>query len=196
MHPSNLFPGGGVMAVGAMNELAGALTGNLLSVERDDVREFEARLADSGSLAVRVAYGIVRNRQDAEDVAQEAFARAYRRFSSLRDRERFRGWLVRMTWRLAIDFRRSQKRRQNREDAVMAITPQSGDMAQDAVERERSARLWQAIDQLPERLRAVIVMTSIEGNGVKDVANLLGVAEGTIKSRLFEARQKLREALQ
>ena len=184
------------MAVGAMNELAGALTGNLLSVERDDVREFEARLADSGSLAVRVAYGIVRNRQDAEDVAQEAFARAYRRFSSLRDRERFRGWLVRMTWRLAIDFRRSQKRRQNREDAVMAITPQSGDMAQDAVERERSARLWQAIDQLPERLRAVIVMTSIEGNGVKDVANLLGVAEGTIKSRLFEARQKLREALQ
>jgi RNA polymerase sigma-70 factor (ECF subfamily) len=180
-----------------MNELVGELAGNLLSVERDALAlEFEARLADSAALAVRVAYGIVRNRGDAEDVAQEAFARAYRRFSSLRDREKFRGWLVRMTWRLAIDFRRSQKRRQNREDAVMAITPQSGDFAQDAVARERSARLWAAIDQLPDRLRVVIVMTSIEGYGVKEVAQLLGVAEGTIKSRMFEARQKLREALQ
>ena len=179
-----------------MNGYAGQLAGNLLSVERDDVREFEARLADSSALAVRVAYGVVRNRQDAEDVAQEAFTRAYRRFASLRDRERFRGWLVRMTWRLAIDHLRSRKRRQNREDAVMAITPQSGDLAEDAAARERSARLWRAIDQLPDRLRLVIVMTSIEGHGVKDVADLLGVAEGTIKSRLFEARQKLREALQ
>ena len=50
--------------------LASELTGNLLSVERDDVREFEARLADSSALAIRVAYGVVRNRQDAEDVAQ------------------------------------------------------------------------------------------------------------------------------
>lgn len=77
----------------------------------------------------------------------------------------------------------------------MAITPQSGDMAEDAVARERSARLWEAIDQLPDRLRVVIVLTSIEGHGVKEAAQLLGVAEGTIKSRMFEARQKLREAL-
>ena len=178
-----------------MNELATELASNLLTVERDDVREFETRLKDSASLAVRIAYGVVRNRQDAEDVAQEAFARAYRRFASLRDRERFRGWLVRMTWRLAIDLKRSQKRRQNREDAVLAITPQAGDMNQDQAARERSARLWQAIDQLPGRLRVVIVLTSMEGHGVKEVADLLGVAEGTIKSRMFEARQKLREAL-
>ena len=61
---------------------------------------------------------------------------------------------------------------------------------------ERSARLWKAIEQLPDRLRVVIVLTSIEGHGVKEVADLMGVAEGTIKSRMFEARQKLREALQ
>jgi RNA polymerase sigma-70 factor (ECF subfamily) len=184
------------MTVGAMNDLAGELTGNLLSVERDDTLEFEARLADSSALAIRVAYGVVRNRQDAEDVAQEAFARAYRRFASLRDREKFRGWLVRMTWRLAIDHLRSRKRRQNREDAVMAITPQAGDLSEDTAARDRAARLWNAIDQLPDRLRVVIVLTSIEGHGVKEVAALLGAAEGTIKSRMFEARQKLREALE
>lgn len=179
-----------------MNELAGQLEGNLLSVEQDDAREFEARLADSSALAVRVAYGVVRNRQDAEDVAQDAFARAYRRFASLRDRERFRAWLVRMTWRLALDHRRSQKRRQTREDAVMAITPQAGDLVADTAAREQSGRLWRAIDDLPERLRVVIVLASIEGHGLKEVADLLDVAEGTVKSRLFEARQKLREALQ
>ena len=78
----------------------------------------------------------------------------------------------------------------------MAITPQAGDLAEDTAASERAARLWKAIDQLPDRLRVVIVLTSIEGHGVKEVAALLGAAEGTIKSRMFEARQKLREALQ
>jgi RNA polymerase sigma-70 factor, ECF subfamily len=178
-----------------MNELAGRLEGHLLSVEDEDVREFEARLADSSALAVRVAYSVVRNQQDAEDVAQEAFARAYRRFADLRDRERFRSWLVRMTWRLALDHRRGQKRRQAREDAVMAVTPMAGDFEADTIADERSKRLWQAIDELPERLRVVTVLAAMEGHGLKDVAVLLGVAEGTIKSRLFEARQKLYEKL-
>src|SRR4030095_13923691 len=146
-----------------MDGFVDELAGNLLSVESDDVREFEARLADSSALAVRGAYGVVRNRQHAEDVAQEAFARAYRRFASLRDREKFRGWLVRMTWRLAIDHIRSNRRRQHREDAVMAITPQSGDLIEDTAARERSKRLWAAIDQLPDRLRVVIVLTSVVG---------------------------------
>jgi RNA polymerase sigma-70 factor (ECF subfamily) len=178
-----------------MNELAGRLDQPLISVDDADVREFESRLADSSALAVRVAYSVVRNRQDAEDVAQEAFARAYRRFSSLRDRERFRAWLVRMTWRLALDHRRAHKRRQARDDAAMAVTPQVGDMVVDALAEERRARVWAAIEELPERLRVVTVLAAIEGHGVREVAELLGVAEGTVKSRLFEARQKLHERL-
>ena len=60
---------------------------------------------------------------------------------------------------------------------------------------DRSKRLWAAIDQLPERLRVVIVLAAIEGHGVKDVAALLDVPEGTIKSRLFDARKELQERL-
>jgi len=178
-----------------MNELAGHLDQPLTSVDDADVREFESRLADSSALAVRVAYSVVRNRQDAEDVAQEAFARAYRRFSSLRDRERFRAWLVRMTWRLALDHRRSHKRRQARDDAAMEITPQTGNLETDTIAAERKARLWAAIEELPDRLRVVTVLAAMEGHGISEVAALLGVAEGTIKSRLFEARQKLHERL-
>ncbi len=69
-------------------------------------REFEQRLADSSTLAFRVALGVLHNREDAEEVAQEAFVKAYRNFQRLRDRDRFRAWLARIAWRLALDRQR------------------------------------------------------------------------------------------
>src|SRR6185503_15946693 len=86
-------------------------------VTADDVleREFGERLRESSSLAFRVAFGVLRHREDAEDVAQEAFVRAHRSIAQLRDREAFRGWLVRMTWRLAMDRLRTDKSRVIRE---------------------------------------------------------------------------------
>lgn len=156
-------------------------------------REFEARLVESSTLAFRVAYSVLRHRQDAEDVAQEAFAKAYRNFRQLRDRERFRGWLVRMTWRLAIDRQRGDRRRLARETAVGAADEA---IAAESVEaRERANRLWEAIDALPEKLRVAIVLANIEGHDVNEVSALLGVPAGTVKSRLFLARQRLKERL-
>ena len=166
------------------------------ALDRDEVLagEFEARLAESSALAVRVAYSVVRHRQDAEDVAQEAFARAYRRFASLRDRDRFRAWLVRMTWRLALDHRRGERRRAAREEsALLPTSPTGADLS--VIERERSRRLWAAIDALPEKLRLVIVLAAIEEQSVREVAALLRVPPGTVKSRLFEARRQLQELL-
>ena len=179
-----------------MNELAGRLSGNLVSVHApaDLAQEFEARLADSSTLAFRIAYSVLRHKQDAEDVAQEAFVRAHRRIGALRDREKFRAWLARITWRMALDHRRGAKRRTAREDRA-AVPNHTPSHEADAIAAERRARLWAAIDQLPDRLRLVVVMASIEEQSLKDVAALLGVAEGTVKSRMFEARQKLQELL-
>src|SRR5690242_6368732 len=78
-------------------------------------REFEERLADSAALAFRVSRGVLRNDADAEDVAQEALLKAFRSFARLRDRNRFRAWLVRISFRLALDRLRSAKRRGMRE---------------------------------------------------------------------------------
>jgi RNA polymerase sigma-70 factor (ECF subfamily) len=146
-------------------------------------------------LVFRVAYGVLRQRQDAEDVAQEAFARAFRRFSTLRDRDRFRAWLVRMTWRIAIDYRRGSRRRLAREDAAATGSIENHTAECDVLTRERSSRLWAAIDALPEKLRVVIVLAAIEGHTVRDVAALLTIPEGTVKSRLFDARKRLQEQL-
>src|SRR2546425_12244178 len=101
-----------------MHDFAERLAGGLVSVDHDLDREFEVRLVESSTLAFRIAYGVLRHRQDAEDVAQEAFVKAYRSFRQLRDRDRFRAWLVRMTWRLAIDRQRNDRRRLAREDAA------------------------------------------------------------------------------
>src|SRR3989442_1135897 len=94
-----------------MGDHAARLVGDFVTVDRTLEQEFEARLVESSTLAFRVAYGVLRQRQDAEDVAQEAFVKAYCRFTQLRDRERFRAWLVRITWRLALDRQRGDRRR-------------------------------------------------------------------------------------
>jgi RNA polymerase sigma-70 factor (ECF subfamily) len=169
------------------------------SEARELAREFEARLVESSTLAVRVAYSVLRNREDAEDVAQEAFAKAYRSFHQLRDRERFRAWLVRMTWRMALDRQRSNRRRVVREDHADLWLPPSGGSSTETASaleaRERAEHLWRAIDGLSEKLRVVIVLAGIEGHDIREVAALLQLPEGTVKSRLFSARQQLKDAL-
>jgi RNA polymerase sigma-70 factor, ECF subfamily len=82
-----------------MHEHAERLAGSLVMADHELEREFEARLADSSRLAFRVAFSVLKQREDAEDVAQEAFAKAYRSFNQLRNRTRFRAWLVRRMWR-------------------------------------------------------------------------------------------------
>jgi len=176
-----------------MHDWASGLPRTFVNLDADLEREFEQRLGESASLAFRVAYGVLRNRQDAEDVAQEACAKAYRSFAQLRDRERFRSWLVRMTWRLAIDRWRADRRRTAREQAVE--WPSAGSTEDAAVSGERAARLWQAIDALPDKLRAVVVLGAIEGHDTREVARLLDVPEGTVKSRMFLARKGLAERL-
>jgi len=187
-----------------MHEHAERLVGSLVTADRELEREFEARLADSSRLAFRVAFSVLRKREDAEDVAQEAFAKAYRSFNQLRDRTRFRAWLVRMTWRLALDRQRANRRRSARElsvgdgaaDRVVEVGLQARlDTADVVAARERAAHLWNAIESLPEKLRLVVVLAGIEGHDMHEVSALLDVPEGTVKSRLFLARKQLKERL-
>src|SRR3954470_4689192 len=176
-----------------MNDWAGGLSGTLVTPDEDLEREFETRLLESSTLAFRVAYGVLRQREDAEDVAQEAFAKAYRSFHALRDRERFRAWLVRMTWRMAIDRVRSNRRRTAHEEGV--AEPPDPRVEPDVDARERQAQLWAAIDELSESLRIVTVLAAIEGHDIREVSRLLNVPEGTVKWRLFTARKTLQEKL-
>ena len=157
-------------------------------------REFEERLAECGPLAYRVARGVLRNSADAEDVAQEALLRAYRRFERLRDRGRFRAWLVRIAFRLAIDRTRSSKRREVWETLSSQPVPRAS--TEDlAATSEFHVHLDRAMDELPDKQRLVLLLTAMQGHSLEEVAEMLGLPVGTVKSRLFFARKQLAEKL-
>ena len=158
---------------------------------------FERLLVECGPLAFRVARGVLRNTADAEDVAQEALLRAYRRFRHLRERDRFRAWLVRITFRLALDRVRAAKRREMRE--TMWARPERSApaaSAEDLAARSQfEEQLARAMDELPEKLRLVLMLCAMQDHTLEEVASMLGVPIGTVKSRLFFARRKLAEKL-
>jgi RNA polymerase sigma-70 factor, ECF subfamily len=161
-------------------------------------RDFEERLAECGPLAYRVARGVLRNDADAEDVAQEGLLRAYRRFDRLRDAQRFRGWLVRIVFRLALDRARSVKRREVRETEWAQPTrrPAPATAEELAASSEFQAHFDRALDALPEKLRLVVLLAAMEGHTLYEVAAMLELPVGTVKSRLFAGRKKLAEKLQ
>jgi RNA polymerase sigma-70 factor (ECF subfamily) len=167
-----------------------------MSLDPSLEQEFERRVGDSSALAFRVALSVVRRPADAEDVAQEAFLRAHRSFGTLRDRDRFRAWLVRTTFRLALDRIRGEKRRARREDAVAFEPTPRPDSAEDAAaRRELREHVAEAVAALPEKLRLVTVLVAIEEQDTAAVARLLELPEGTVKSRLHRARKELAEKL-
>ena len=120
-------------------------------------QEFERRLEECGTLAFRVALGVLRNAADAEDIAQEAMLRSYRRFTRLRDPSRFRAWLVRISFRLALDHARSARRKQ-RETAWATDLPKP--TAEDiAASNEFGQRIQEAMGALSEKSRLVLLLT-------------------------------------
>jgi RNA polymerase sigma-70 factor, ECF subfamily len=160
-------------------------------------RELERLLTENAPLAYRVALSVLRNPLEAEDVAQEALLRGYRKFEHLRDARRFRSWLVRVSFRLALDRSRSGRRRLERETrwAQPDLRPAAQSVEEIVVSRQFEERLGRALDELPDRLRLVVLLTAIEGHSIEEVATLLDVPAGTVKSRLFAARKRLAEKL-
>jgi RNA polymerase sigma-70 factor, ECF subfamily len=177
----------------------GMARGDLLreAAQAERRREFEERLAECGPLAYRVARGVLRNTADAEDVAQDALLRAYRRFDRLRDRGRFRAWLVRITFRLALDRLRSSKRREQRDTfwSLPAHQPRAATAEALAASNEFQAHLGRALEELPEKLRLVLLLAAMEGHTIDEIAAMLGIPAGTVKSRIFFARKQLAEKL-
>jgi RNA polymerase sigma-70 factor (ECF subfamily) len=178
-----------------MQEYIHRLPGTLTDVADELDREFERLLVESSTLAFRVAFGVLRQREDAEDVAQDAFIKAHRNFRRLRDRTRFRAWLVRLTWRLALDRQRTNRRRAYRDTEHSRLVPTVTAGSDPAVINERADHVWRAIDALPEKLRLPLVLFGIDGHDIGEVARLLGLPEGTVKSRLFYARERMKENL-
>lgn len=152
-----------------------------------------------------LAFGIVRNREDAWDVAQEAFVKAYRSLDRFQGNAAFYTWLYRITYNLSIDHLRAKNRREmvdiseNRKmEKVLAESGQNRMDAQPekmADRKELSRVLKDAMAKLSDKHRAIIVLREVEGLAYEEMAEVLGISKGTVMSRLFHARQNLKTLL-
>jgi RNA polymerase sigma-70 factor (ECF subfamily) len=151
---------------------------------------FAALVSRQARFVFRVAYSVVRNIHDAEDVVQETFLKLYRgrRWQAMVDE---RAFLARTTWRVAVD--RLPKVRADPTDSGVAS---GGDDPEQAVIRaDWTATVHRLIDALPEQLRQVLALSSVEGMDSREIAAVMGIPEGTVRTRLMRAREILRQKL-
>lgn len=153
--------------------------------------DFERLMRESYRLVYQVAYSVLGNAADAEEVTQDAFLAAYEKIGSLRDTEKFRPWVARAVWRLSLNRRRGTARAMGRDSAWMANRPVSEDPEAGARDREFEEQVRAQVDLLPEKLRAVVLLIGVEEMDVRTVAGILNIPEGTVRSRLHLARRQL-----
>jgi len=145
---------------------------------------------------------------EAEDVAQETFVRAYRSLSRFRGASSFHTWLYRIASNLAIDVARKRKRQDGAaysldapievgdDEYAREIADESNAPEDISQQREVQQIVRRAMDELPEKLRDVIILYELQGESYEDIADALDVPLGTVKSRLFNARGQLKDKLQ
>ena len=142
----------------------------------------------------RVAYAIVRNAGDSEDVVQETFLKLYR--TGGRDRmEDERAFLARTAWRIAIDHR-SRNRRETLRESIGEEDLASVSPEQSAITANRSAAVHRLIDALPEELRQPLTLSTVDEMSSREIGEVLGLPEGTVRTRLMRARQVLKQKLE
>ncbi|MGA8027578.1 MAG: RNA polymerase sigma factor [Bryobacteraceae bacterium] len=152
--------------------------------------EFSALVRRQSRLVFRVAYSVLRNTHDSEDVAQETFLKLYRSgaWKNIRDEQAF---LARTAWRIAIDRRPRMRAATNETDAPSPCkTPE-----QMASLSNWIAHVHKLIDALPRDLREPLVLATVEELNSNQIGQILGVPDGTVRTRLQRARQVLKAKL-
>jgi RNA polymerase sigma-70 factor, ECF subfamily len=169
----------------------------LMAATDEDVLENAVR--EHARLVYRIAYSVLRNHHDAEDATQETFVRVLRYKRKLEGIEDPKTWLARIAWRVAI-----KRSRQGFSAALSDTEMQAASMqlrselasAEDSVLGSEMAQLLTSfILVLPEPLRAVLRLSTVEELSAVEIAHVLGSSESAVRSRLFRARQILREKL-
>ena len=150
------------------------------------------------------------NLDDALEVAQNAFVRAYQALDQLQDPRRFRAWLMRIVTNQALNYRRSRSKHrhlsltqpshEDGEDEENNLAQQLAGTEPSALEKltanELEQQLKTAIDELPENLRTALLLFSVEKLPQKEIAKIMNASVQTVKWNIFEARSPLKERLQ
>ena len=168
-----------------------------------DIEAFEPLVEKYRQRVWRLAFQVLRDREEAWDCAQDAFVRAFQSLASFRGQSAFYTWLFRIAMNVATDRlrARSAQARAFGNQPVPAeewerTAPDHGERPdQAALGAERRLRIRQALDTLPPNARTIIMLSDVEGLSYREIASVLNCPIGTVMSRLHNARKRLRSAL-
>ena len=172
----------------------------LRQAQNGNPEAFESLMGSLESLVWRVCWHYTGSREDASDCAQETMIRIWRGLPSFRSGCVFETWVYRVAANCCLDFLRRRKKEAGTpleplmEQGFDPPDPSPGTEAQ-VLRNEEYARLRQAVADLPEEQRDALVLTQLEGKSYADVSEMLGVTEGTVKSRVNRARTRLKSIL-
>ena len=176
-----------------------AFVNEAVMLARTNEDALESVVRQHARLLYRIAYSVLRNHHDAEDATQEAFVRVLRYRNKLDGVRDPKTWLARIAWRVAVE--RSKKRPEvsltlkETEDAVVQLRSQSASAEESALGNEMSMLLSSLIAALPEQLRDALRLSTVNELSPAEIAEVLGTSEASVRSRLFRARQILKEKL-
>ena len=181
--------------------LSGVATVERSRASQSNDEELEALVRQHSRLVYRVAYAVLRRHHDAEDATQETFLRVLRYGEKLTSVEDPKAWLARIAWRVAVDRAKQHGHKREiapfedpRQPIVEAASSQTP--ADEAAHGSQvGAALERLIAALPEKLRQPLILSTIEEMSPRQVAATLGMNEAAVRSRVFRARQILREKL-
>jgi len=176
-----------------------AILSGAATVEQSKEALLEGLVRQHSRLVYRIAYAVLRRHQDAEDATQETFLKVLRHQSKLAAVEDPKTWLARIAWRVAVDRSKHRAAKEvSFEDGTKAeFDFASPDVAADVsmLGSEASLAVEKLIAALPEKLRQPLILSAMEEMSPREVAGTLGISEAAVRSRVFRARQILKEKL-
>ncbi len=160
-----------------------------------DMTAFEELVRRHQGRAYAIAYRLVGNTEDAQEVAQEAFARAYFRLTEFRGSAQFRTWLYRILVNLATDLHRRRKPEVPEGEPGLYQLGSGEDPGENLERQELRQNIEEALKALAPHLRTVVLLRELEGLSYAEIARVIGRPVGTVMSRLFHARRRLQQSL-
>ncbi|HEV7570133.1 MAG TPA: sigma-70 family RNA polymerase sigma factor [Thermoanaerobaculia bacterium] len=167
----------------------------IAAVKTGDAAAYDYLVSKYMKRVVSIAWGVVRNAADAEDLAQEAFVKAFQTIGRFKTGEPFGPWIYRIVTNLGLDVMKHRKRFRHEEitDAAPAERRDRADLP--AISNELAERIDRGIESLPEMQGMVARLYLVEEFGHAEIATMTGLSEGTVRSHLSLARGKLKEKL-
>jgi RNA polymerase sigma-70 factor (ECF subfamily) len=167
----------------------------IAAVKAGDAGPYDYLVSKYMKRVVSIGWGLVRNQADAEDLAQEAFVKAFENIGRFKTGEPFGPWIYRIVTNLGLDVVKHRKRFRHEEitDAAPAERRDRADLP--AMANELAARIDEGIESLPEMQRIVARLFLVEEFGHSEIAKMMRLSEGTVRSHLSLARGKLKEKL-